>query len=113
MIPNWKLREFVEDDVGRGSAARLNMIIGVLVGSFTVIWLTVDGGIGWEIFAAYLGATGGIYGFGKWRESVVETEQIKADSPNQPPPAPPQPAPLVTNINVGDTKSDKPKEGQQ
>ena len=33
-------REFVEDDAGRGSAARLNMVIGVLVGSFAVVWLT-------------------------------------------------------------------------
>ncbi len=103
-----KWREFVEDDNGRGSASRLNMMIGVLIGSFTVVWLTLKGNLGGEIFATFMLATGGVYGFGKWQDSKVQTEQIKADSPN------PQPAPIVTlpapvnttNINVSQQPTD-------
>lgn len=99
----WNWREFVEDEKGRGSAARLNMVVGVIVGSFTVIWLTVVGNLGGEIFGTFMLATGGVYGFGKWRESVEKVEQTKADSPNQPPtvvvPAPPLGP--TTTINVG------------
>lgn len=100
-------REFVEDEKDRGSAARLNMVIGVIVGSFSVIWLTVKGDLGGEIFATFMLATGGVYGFGKWRESVTEVAQIKADSPNQPAdPLPPAPA---TVINVGQAKQEVAK----
>ena len=98
-----KWREFVEDTDGRGSAARLNMVMGVLIGSFAVIWLTVEGNLGGEIFATFMLATGGVYGFGKWRESVKDIEQIKADSPYPPvDPAPTQPA---TVIQVGQQPS--------
>lgn len=98
-MSNW--RQFVEDADGRGSAARLNMMIGVIVGSFTVIWLTIEGNLGGEIFATFMLASGGVYSLGKWRESAVEMQQIKADSPNQPPePVPPAPVPN-TIIQVG------------
>lgn len=106
---NCRWREFVEDEHGRGSAARLNMVLGVIIGSFTIIWLTVKGTLGGEIFATFMLATGGVYGFGKWRESVENVEQTKANSPNPPPVIIP-PAPPVgptTVIQVGDTK---PKE---
>lgn len=103
-MDSWK--DFLEEESGRGSASRLNMIIGVIVGSFTVIWLTVSDNIGGEIFATYLLATGGVYGFGKWRESVVQTEQIRADSPNPPPViVPPVPQPN-TVIQVGQQSSE-------
>lgn len=75
-----KWAEFVQNDEGVGSAARLNMVIGVVVGSFSVIWLTVTNNLGGEIFAAYLLATGGVYGVGKWRESVERVEQTKAEA---------------------------------
>ncbi len=92
-------REFVEDDGGRGSASRLNMVLGVLIGSITILVFTYRGELGGEIFATYMLATGGVYGFSKWRESVSEVAQIKADSPNQePPPAPNAPN---TVIQVG------------
>lgn len=99
-------REFIEEESGRGSASRLNMVIGVVVGSFTVIWLTVKDNIGGEIFATYLFATGGVYGFGKWRESVVQTEKIRADSPNQPPVIVPPVAQPNTVIQVGQQSSE-------
>ncbi len=98
-------REFLEDPDGRGSASRFNMVIGVLVGSITVLWLA-----GWfklteGIFGVYMLATGGVYSVGKWRESSVKMQQIKADSPNQPAePPPPSPA---TVINVGGDKTEK------
>lgn len=93
-------REFFEDADGRGSASRLNMVIGVIVGSFTVIWLTVNGNLGGEIFATFMLATGGIYGFSKWRESVTDVAQIKADSPGQPI-INPLPSSPTTTIQVG------------
>ena len=77
-------REFIEDDNGRGSSARLCMVYGVLIGSVVVIRLAFMGTLGGEVFATFMFASGGIYTFGKWRESVVQTEQIKADSPNPP-----------------------------
>lgn len=100
---NLKLREFVEDPDGRGSASRLNMVVGILVGSFAVIYLTLNNNLGGEIFGTFMLASGGIYGFTKWRESVTEVAQIKADSP-YPQEAPPQPIPEAvpaTVINVG------------
>lgn len=90
-------REFIEDNDGRGSAARLNMLIGVIVGSFCVVWLTTKGNLGGEIFATFMLATGGVYAWGKTRESIERVEQTKADSPNQPP---------TTIINTGN----QPKE---
>lgn len=93
------LREFIEDSDGRGSAARLNMIVGVCVGSIVVLWLTAVNNLGGEIFGAYMLATGGVYSVGKWRESVQTVEQIRADSPNQP--SDPAPIPPATVINVG------------
>lgn len=75
-----KWHEFIEDSDGRGSASRLNMIIGVIVGSFVVVWLACIDNLGGEIFGAYMLATGGVYSVGKWRESVQNIEQIKADS---------------------------------
>ena len=102
-----KWLEFIEDSDGRGSAARLNMIVGVGIGSFVVIWLTIADKLGWEIFATFMGATGGIYGLGKWRESAVEMQQIKSDSPNQE--TVPVPVPN-TVINVGADKTTKAKD---
>ena len=89
-------REFVEDADGRGSSTRLCMVYGVFLGGVVVLWLTWKGTLGWEIFSAFLAASGGVYGLGKWRESAVEMQQIKSDSPNQPA-EPPTPA---TVINV-------------
>lgn len=108
MMEICKWREFVEDDNRRGSAARLNMVLGVVVGSVVVLWLAYFDKLTEGIFGIYMLATGGIYGFGKWRESVVQTEQIKADSPNQPAVAVPPVAPLgpTTVIQVG--AGDKP-----
>lgn len=106
-------REFVEDIDGRGSASRLNMVVGVLVGSFAIIWLTIKGNLGGEIFATFMLATGGVYGFGKWRESAEKVEQIRADSPNQPPVVVPPIVPLgpTTTINVsGSQKTDDAKD---
>lgn len=91
-------REFIEDADGRGSAARLNMIIGVVIGSFVIIWMTIAGTLGWEIFATYMGSTGGIYGMSKWRESAKDIEQIRADSPN------PQPSPTTIITSPPETK---------
>ena len=52
----WK--EFIQDEKGIGSASRLNMIIGVMVGSFTIIWLTVKGDLGGEIFGNTVNTAG-------------------------------------------------------
>ena len=62
------------------------MIIGVMVGSFTIIWLTVKGDLGGEIFGIYMACTGGVYSVTKWRESAVEMQQIRSDI--QPPEEP-------------------------
>jgi len=104
MSEQCRWREFVEDGDGRGSAARLNMVIGVIIGSITIIWLTAVNNLGGEIFASYMLATGGVYGFSKYRESAVEMQQIKSDSPNQEPAPPPQPPNTV--IQVGQPASE-------
>lgn len=94
--------EFLEEDSGRGSASRLNMVVGVAVGSIVVLWMAYWDKLTEGIFGVYMLATGGIYGFSKWRESVTDVAQIKADSPNQAPEAVIMPSPLPTNtINVG------------
>jgi hypothetical protein len=92
-------REFIEEENGRGSASRVNMFIGVIVGSFTIIYTALTNNLSSEVFAVYMLATGGVYGFGKWQESRVQTEEIRANSPN---PSPPIIAPLgpTTTINV-------------
>lgn len=99
-----KWREFIQNDDGVGSAARLNMVIGVLIGSIVVLWLAYHMNLGGEIFAVYMLATGGVYSWGKYRESAEKVEQIRADSPNQPPVVMP-PSQPTTTINVG--KSDE------
>lgn len=71
--------EFIEDTDGRGSAARLNMVLGVLVGSVVVLWMAYCETLTEGVFGIYMLSTGGIYGLGKWRESVVQTERIKAE----------------------------------
>ncbi len=104
-----KFGEFFQDGDGRNSAARLNMTIGVLVGSFAVIWLTVQSNLGGEIFGTYMLATGGVYAWGKTRESMEKVEQTRADSPNPPPIVAPIIPPLgpTTTINVGAGKTEK------
>jgi hypothetical protein len=95
-------REFVEDGDGRGSAARLNMVIGVIVGSITVLWFTIKENLGGEIFTAYMACTGGVYGFSKYRESAVAMQQIKSEPPYQPA-EPVAPAPgAVINVNAAE-----------
>jgi len=76
-------REFLEDADSRLSSTRLCMLYGVFLGGIIVSWLTYKGTIGWEMFSAFLAASGGVYSLGKWRESAVEMQQIKSDSPNQ------------------------------
>lgn len=96
-------REFVEDANGVGSSIRLCMVFGVFLGGVVIVILTVQHALTWEMYATFLAASGGVYGWGKYRESVETVEQTRADSPN-PPPAPPAPAPApqpsTTNINV-------------
>lgn len=73
-----RYREFIEDSDGRGSASRLNMILGVIIGSIINMLLAMKGSLGWEIFGIYMGATGGIYGIGKWGDTKAQIEQIRA-----------------------------------
>ncbi|WP_435018512.1 hypothetical protein TA3x_000486 [Tundrisphaera sp. TA3] len=110
MTGRW--REFIEDDDGRGSSTRLSMVYGIAVGSFVVVWLTVHATLSNDIFLTFMLASGGVYGFGKWRESLVQQEQIKADSPNPPPViVPPVAAPGPTTvIQVGPGKPEAVKD---
>lgn len=117
------LREFLEDADGRGSAARLNMMIGVIFGaiinlSWPYFYKTPCGKdlsqmcsapLPAEIFFTFMLATGGVYGLGKWKETTAQIEQIKADSPNQAPTVvvPPLPLGPTTTINVGSAKTEK------
>jgi hypothetical protein len=91
--PNFRWREFIEDADGRGSASRLNMVIGVLIGSVVILFLTFYCMLKSEIFATYMLATGGVYCFGKNRESAVQMQQIKSDSPSNSNSSLPSPAP--------------------
>ena len=77
MANRW--REFIEDSKGVGSSARLNMLIGVIVGSLVVILLAIKCELSGEIFAAYMLTTGGVYSFGKWRETPVKKEHKEDD----------------------------------
>lgn len=101
---NCKFREFIEDVDGRGSSTRLSALLGVFVGSIINIWLAYTDKLGGDIFGIYMACTGGMYSFGKWRESVTDVAQIKADSPNQPPV--PLSTPPATVIQVGQQSSD-------
>lgn len=92
-------REFIEESNGRASSKNLCMIFGVLIGGIVVLYLTFCKTLDWSIFGAFLAATGGVYSVGKWRDSTVAMEQIKADSP-YPPAATPAPAPAAV-IQVG------------
>jgi len=111
-------REFFTDDNGRGSASRLNMIFGVVVGGIvTLLWplfykqvcgkSLCAAPLPGEIFFTFMLATGGVYGLAKYRETTRDIEQIKADSPNQPP-APPtvvtQPSVVINTAQDGKTK---------
>ena len=91
-------REFFQDENGVGSSSRLNMLIGVTVGSITVLWLTFKEKIGGEIFGVYMACTGGVYAWGKTRESMERVQKTKSDSPYHEPPAPNVPN---TVIQVG------------
>ena len=67
-------REFIEDDKGVGSASRLNMIIGVAIGSIVVLWYAINLKLTSEIFTAYMFCTGGVYGIGKWQERLEKKD---------------------------------------
>ena len=98
--------EFLEDDNGRGSSTRLSMVYGVLVGSLVVLWMAYQGNLGGEIFATFMLASGGVYVWGKTRESIERVEQTKADAP-QPVAVPVAPLGPTTLIQVGsETKKD-------
>ncbi len=71
------LRELFEDDKGRLSSTRLSMLYGVLIGGGVVVYLTIHDNLDWEIFATFLAATGGVYGWGKYRESVETMKENK------------------------------------
>lgn len=65
-----RAREFVEDESGTGSSSRVNMLLGVLIGSFVVVWMVVHNTLNEGIFGIYMLTTGGVYSFGKWRETT-------------------------------------------
>ena len=69
-----KLSEFLQDSKGDASSSRLNMLIGVLVGSAVVLLLAFRGTLPSDIFGFYMLSTGGVYGLGKWRETVGENK---------------------------------------
>ncbi len=103
---NW--REFVEDDNNRGSSARLCMVYGVFIGSIVVLWMAYQGNLGGEVFATFMLASGGVYVWGKTRESIERVERTKAVAP-QPVAVPVPVAPLgpTTVIQVGEGKATK------
>jgi hypothetical protein len=70
-------RQFFEDYEGHLSSARLCMITGMMVGSFIVVWMAISGTLDAGIFVIYMAASGGVYGVGKWRDSIEETVAIQ------------------------------------
>ncbi len=76
-----KWSEFLQDGHGVGSSTRLGMLWGLLVGGCIVIALTYTGDLSWEIFAIFMGASGGVYGFGKWRDSKEVIAETEAEKP--------------------------------
>lgn len=73
-------REFIEDSNGHGSGARLNMVVGVFIGSIVILWLTFTDRIEPNMFGIFMLATGGVYGVARWSDSSVQRAQIKSDA---------------------------------
>lgn len=100
------VRQFIEETNGHASSKNLCMIFGVFIGGIVVLYLTFYKTLDWSIFGAFLAATGGVYSVGKWRDSTVAMEQIKADSPY--PPATLAPATVIQNMPSSSSDMDVP-----
>lgn len=62
-----RLVEFFEVN-GSLSMRNLTVFITIVVASVIVLYLAFTGNLSSEMFASYLLAGGGVYGFGKWQE---------------------------------------------
>lgn len=74
-----KFGEFF-DVKGVPAMRNLTAFIGVIVGSVVVLILTWNDSLTGDIFAIYMLATGGIYGFGKWQDDKTRRSEIEASS---------------------------------
>ena len=79
------LRQLFSDDKGLASSRIVLNFVGVVVGSITVLYEAFNDKLTGDIFGLYILATGGVYGFGKFRDSQVEIERVKAENPSTSP----------------------------
>lgn len=55
---NWRWRNLISDNTGKGSLTRTLQLIGGLTGTFVVIFQTVKSSLSVEIFGIYMAALG-------------------------------------------------------
>lgn len=75
-----RLGEFLEADDGRLSIRSLTVLMSMTVASAVVLLMGYRDTLTADIFAAYLLAGGGIYGFGKWADAGVRKKEIETQA---------------------------------
>ena len=75
-----RLAEFLEADDRRLSIRSLTALMSMTVASGVVILMAWRDSLSAEIFATYLLAGGGIYGFGKYSDNEVKKKSIEVQA---------------------------------
>lgn len=87
-----RFNEFFEaGDKGLFSIRNLTIFIGLVVGSFIVLLMTMLQTLTGDIFGVYMFSCGGVYSWGKWQDERTSRFRMDAESD--------RPAP-VTNTTI-------------
>lgn len=65
---------------GEYAVRNLTVIMGMVIGSVVVVGLAMGGKLTGEIFAIYMLASGGVYGFGKWQDDKTARTRIESEA---------------------------------
>lgn len=99
-------------DKGLLAMRNLTILITIIIGSITVVYMALMATLTGEIFACYMLAGGGVYSFGKWQDDRTTRSRIEAD-------AAPDSTVNTTNIaqadkvNVAGDATTKPNKGKK
>lgn len=74
-------RGFLQDSNGDKSSTRLGMLWGLLVGGFICIVMAFRDTLSEGIFAFFMLASGGVYGWGKHQDTKEKIAEINAQTP--------------------------------
>jgi len=76
-------KEFLQVQ-GEYSMRNLTILITIVTATIIVLYLAYLNELGWEMFAAYLCAGGGVYSFGKYQDDKTIRSQINVDAEPSP-----------------------------